>query len=99
MSRKPTKKQLKDAKLHDLLALMIGHNELAKQAKTLGEKVYHRMASKLAMEEGNKLGMSWTTTQHEETLVTVGTARSGVELYPRDIELMKKAIAEYEQRK
>jgi hypothetical protein len=95
-SKKPTKEQIKNAKVTHLLALILGHNELAKQAVSLGEKMYHRLACEQYAEAVRELDHKFVISESEPKLVTLGTERASVNLYPRDIELMRKAIAEYD---
>lgn len=81
------------------VALCYGFNELAKQAKNLGEKVYFRMrrdsAEKLFIELG---GQKFITSEPAIATLDVGLPMPCIEFRAQDIELMKKTIAEFEAR-
>lgn len=85
--------------IHWDMATAIGFNELARTAVTLGEKAYFVAARKSVVE---KLGPNYVTfTEAEEPVVTVhvGLERMKVDFYPRDIELMRAAVAAHDAKK
>lgn len=94
--KKPSAQAMKNAEIAHLLALVFGHNELAKKAESLGEKVYHRLASENYVKALHKLGRAFVVHQPEGKFLEIKQGRACVTLYPRDIELMRKAIAEYD---
>jgi hypothetical protein len=88
---------LKNATIAHYLALVFGHNEVAKQVETLGEKLYHRARSEQYVKELHKLGQAFEVTQPEAVLLTLTAGRMAINLYPRDIELMRQAIRDYDE--
>ena len=81
-----------------LLALIIGYNELAKKVERLGEKVYCRLLIQKFHEEYIAHGGVLEMKEGEQVLVTLRESPPHILLYPRDIELMRKAIAEHDAR-
>lgn len=78
------------------LAMIIGYNELAKQVATLGEKIFCRLIvgrlHKEYVDNGGELDM----TEREKVIVRLSERAPNILLYPRDIELMRKAIGEHD---
>lgn len=85
--KKPTAQAMKNAEIAHLLALVFGHNELAKKAESLGEKVYHRLASENYVKALHKLGHAFVVHQGEDAILEIKQGRATVNLYPRDIEV------------
>jgi hypothetical protein len=79
----------------DLLALIFGYNELAKTSKSLGEKIWCRLAREFAKEEFEKVGGKIEITK-DKIICTISTLPT-IEFTVRDIELMKKAISDHER--
>lgn len=79
-------------------ALCIGYNELVKQAKTLGEKVYFRTCRNLAEEEFVKRGGNRFVRTAGETVLKLDQPMLAVEFEARDIELMRKAVSTFDAR-
>jgi hypothetical protein len=77
----------------DLLAMIFGYNELAKVARTLGEKVFLRMARDAAQRQYESLG-GQIDRRDDETICTISEFPK-VEFSAKDIDLMKKAIDDY----
>lgn len=81
----------RDAKIHYLYALVIGYNEMAAQAETLGAKLYFRLARNQAVEmleaSGGKLEI-----KEDQTLVVMPFSVH-VNLYEKDIELIRVTLA------
>lgn len=87
-------------KLYDFIALVHGYNALALRAEDIGARMYFRMARDMAIDEALKMGTRITFSSPEETpIVEVGEPPYGVNLYPRDIELMRKAVADFDARR
>jgi hypothetical protein len=78
------------------LALILGYNELAKNVERLGEKVYCRLLVGRLHEEYIANGGVLEIKEGEQVLVTLRENPPYINLYPRDIDLMRKAIAEHE---
>lgn len=83
----------------NLLALIYGYNELSKVAKSIGEKLYCRVIRREAVEEYRKLGGSIELKEGEASVVTLTHHIPHINLYPRDIELMREAVAEFDRMK
>lgn len=85
-----------------LLALALGYNELAKLARTLGEKVYFRLlrdrVSDALVAAGGNGGES--PFAHEDGVIQIkvdGDRMPWVKLYARDVELMRAYVAEHDK--
>ena len=73
------------------IAMVHGYNELAKAAKTLGERVFLRLARDHALEECRRLGVSFDLQKPgdgEEVLV-VREAMPRIAFEERDVEMMR----------
>ena len=82
----------------DALAAIIGFNELATNAKTLGEKVYFRMARDAAEKRYASLGGELNKSSVGPTILTIGPGPF-IEFAERDIELMRDAVAKFDKKK
>lgn len=86
-----------NAQRTDLLASILGYNELAKEAESWGEKIYLRFARdkcvELYKELGGELDLSGSTP-----LIVVNTRFPCLALTREDVELMRKAIEEFDAR-
>ena len=84
------------------LALLFGYNELVKQAASLGERVamrYMRKELEVSLEKDPVPGVELKVT-HEGTIIcTLTRHMPAIELFESDIELMRKAVAEFDERK
>ena len=107
--KKRTQKKLsaEDQKMHEhwvTLAACLGYNELAKLAKTLGEKLYFRLMRDQAVQRYVKVGGNDNLFATEpgtiEICVPYANAPS-IKLRPTDYELMRDALYRHdcEQRK
>lgn len=90
-----TEDNLAAAERWDLLALTFGYNELAKTARTLGEKVWCRMSRDAARDALIDRGGDVKITS-EEVICTISEMPK-IAFTAKDIELMKAAIAEFER--
>ncbi len=79
----------------DALARLVGYNELARDAKTVGEKLYLRLARDMAEEAYVALGGQVKRSETSEEIV-VPTRPPFIVLGPDDIELMRRAVIEYD---
>jgi hypothetical protein len=78
------------------MAQVIGFNLLAKEAKTLGQKVYCRLSRDDADEQLTVAGFkSMLDRERGEILVSLNTVPR-VEFHARDVELMRKAVSEHD---
>lgn len=80
----------------ELIASMIGHNELAKKATSLGEKIYHRLVRDFIIEKLRGLGVTVNATSESDTVLAVPFGGVTIELLESDIELMREAIAKWD---
>ena len=96
-SKKKTssKQNLKNAKMHMAAALIYGYNEMAKNAQTLGEKVYLRMAREDATEKFRALGGE-VNVEFKQTILTICGDPVFIKFTVDDIELMRRTVAEYD---
>lgn len=93
----------KNARVWTELALCIGFNELAKLGKTLGDKVFARLARDTAVENLIALGGNGGKSPFADDGTPICTIEMGapmpwVKFHERDIELMRRAVAEYDIR-
>lgn len=84
-----------NARRWDALARIVGYNELAREAKTLGEKVYLRLARDEARRQYQSLGGEVRDTGPEPEVV-VGTRPPFVVMSAADVELMRAAVAQWD---
>jgi hypothetical protein len=83
----------------DAIARMHGYNEMAKQAKTLGEQVYCRMARDAACEEAQALGADITRTEvGGDVVMTIDEIAPHIIFKAADIEMMRAAVAAHDAR-
>jgi len=81
------------------LALIYGYNELAKVALTLGEKIYCSLIRGAYEGEYKKLGGKIEMQETEPSVITITHHMPHINLYARDIELMRKAVADFDAMK
>lgn len=86
------------ARVHQATALVLGYNELAKMAPTLGERVYWRLAMDMARERAEALGAKFAFTEGEKSIVVPG-AQPFIRFHERDIEEMRRVVAEHDASK
>lgn len=98
MSEEEGTKTEKNAELWMALGTLIGLNQLANEAKTLGEKIFLRLARDHVKAEYIKLG-GQINEQSDPPEIIVPTRPPFVALSPEDIELMRAAVAEYDEKK
>jgi hypothetical protein len=77
-------------------ALVLGFNECAKQAETLGEKAYFRIRRDAAHEEFVKLGGEKFLHQAEPILEIRADERIWIRFSKSDIESMRQLVADYD---
>ena len=102
INEKPqSSKQIENVKRWDSIALWIGYNELAKQAVTLGERVFCRMARDTWEDEYVKLGgvIDRKTQIAGDVVVTLRERPPHIILREGDIELMRAAVAAFDAKK
>jgi len=88
-----------DPKTHErwtLAALVLGFNECAKKAETLGEKAYMRIRRDAAHEEFVKLGGEAFLVQGETILQIKADERIWIRFSKADIEGMRQLVADYD---
>jgi hypothetical protein len=84
---------LKAAEAWDAIARMHGYNEMAKEAKTLGQRVYCRMARDAACEEAKQLGADITRTEvGGDAVMTIDEVAPHIVFKADDIEMMREAV-------
>ncbi len=88
-----------EMRISDLTAMMIGYNEMAKRAKSLGERLFSRLVRDKIAEELGKLGCPVEMKNDSETVVTLRSRPPHIFLYAKDIELMRQAVAEFDAKK
>ena len=90
-------KMLEAAAAWDALARMHGYNEMTKLAKTLGEKVYCRLACDAACVEAMKLGAEISRTETGGQVVfSINEVSPSINFRESDIEGMRKAVADWD---
>lgn len=80
----------------DSLALVWGYNEMAKEAGSLGEKVFCRMARDAAAEQLRALGVEVKLTPGSPTVMTLGERPPFITFQAADIEAMRAVVAEFD---
>jgi hypothetical protein len=88
---------LENAQKWDLLARVVGYNELVKTAETLGEKMYLRLARDSALAKYASLGGQFDVEQDEPVLI-VQTRPPFLVLSDDDMKLMREAVAAHDER-
>ena len=89
-------KQHKGAETHELYALIIGYNELAKNTGALGERVYFRLCRDHALKCLQEAGGEMTMTNENDVVLTLRDKPPYVKFRSKDIELMRKCVAEFD---
>ena len=82
----------------DLVASIFGHNELAKLATTLGEKVYHNLVIQ-TLEQRLKEAGGELNIEHKPTILTLPHYPLHINFAENDIELMRQAVKEHDEKK
>lgn len=97
-NQKTIAKKTKDnAKKIHLLAVVVGYNELAKQADVLGDKVWYRLAREDALKRLREAGGELEVTSSDKVVLTLREYPVRLAFTTADIELMRKAVAEYDE--
>lgn len=81
------------------LATMLGYNELAKLAKTLGEKVYFRLLRGVMQDQFVKRGGNADVFAEEEHIVEIAVPYANmphIRFRKQDIELMRDAVYKHD---
>lgn len=81
------------------MAVIIGYNELAKNVTRLGEKIYCRMARDHAEQEYEKEYGEPGLSREGEVIVCTFDCVPAISLTDKDIELMRGAVAAYDEAK
>lgn len=82
--------------LWTVAAQMLGFNQLAKEQKTLGQKLFCRIALNVARKRFFELGGQCNITD-PETVLVLDDHVPHIELKTTDIELMRKFLADYDK--
>jgi hypothetical protein len=85
-----------DAESLGLIATVFGFNELAKQSKTLGEKVFFRMLCQKFHKDLESKGVKISILE-DNIVLTVHFGNVGFTFYEKDIELMRQTVAEWDK--
>jgi hypothetical protein len=80
-----------------LIALVYGFNTLAKEAKTLAEKVYFRMARDHAEDELKTKGVGVLANDSSRVLELPESGPPYIRFGERDIELMRETVRKYDE--
>jgi hypothetical protein len=80
-----------------LLATCLGFNELAKQGKNLGQKVYYRLMRNTIQKRLLELGVEVKYTK-QKVVLTLDSYGPLIEFSDDDIELMRIAVREHDDR-
>lgn len=88
----------KNAEMWHQLAVAYGYNELVKQARNLGEKVYFRLGRDHAEQEAAKLGAKINRGGEGNVVLELTTKPPFITFRERDIELMRAAVAAFDVR-
>ena len=78
------------------IALVHGMNELVKLGETLGEKTFFRLFRDKAEQHCAALGIHFQLEHNPVVLTLPGTMRPDFVFYEQDIELMRKAVADWD---
>lgn len=78
---------------HNAIAMVIGYNELARTAQTLGERIFFRLARDAAEGVAREMGAQIERTEDPERVVVTLSERPRIELRERDLDLMRAALA------
>lgn len=89
---------MKNAELWDALARLVGYNELARNAKTVGEKMYLQLARDEAQKVYEGLGGKIDLKASPPEIV-VQTSPPFIALDAEDIALMREAIDAFDQKR
>lgn len=84
-------------------AMAIGFNQMAHDAKTLGEKVYARMMRDFSVREAESFGtkIRWSNDGEAQPpkVMTLEIDTIWIDFNESDIELMRACVAEHDARK
>lgn len=92
------REKLKQAKRVEIVAAMFGHNELAKAATSLGDKVWHRLRIQTLEERLKELGGTIDITR-DPVILTLPGHPINVSFTEDDIELMRQVVREHDAKK
>jgi hypothetical protein len=96
---KPTKKDEKNFRRWEMLALLHGYNELATRTDVLGQKVFFRLCCQ-KIEEVLKKDFDVQiphTEQTGPTVLVLGHKAPFIVFHARDIELMRAAVEKHDR--
>lgn len=79
-----------------MVAMCIGYNELAKQAKILGEKLYFRILRDQCEDELKALGGD-VIFEREASILTLPDWMPHINFTAKDIELMRTALKAFDE--
>jgi len=94
----PTEEQTKNAKLFDILAMIVGYNFLCQKAPTLGEKVYCRLVIDRYEKEYIELGeKSPFDRSGDKEILVIDDRRPWIKFRDIDIEKMRECVAKWDE--
>jgi hypothetical protein len=102
MPRELTPEQMKQVEVNHWIAVILGFNEMTKTAPTLGERTYYRISREEALLKYEALTGQKVARENPLSPVVLrlkGSERLWIEFQERDIEEMRKAVAEYDAKK
>jgi hypothetical protein len=91
-----SKKTLDNAKRIHFLALVLGYNDLAKQATVLGDRVWYRLARENAVKQLCEAGGD-IDIKYDNVILTLYEYPVRLAFTAADIELMRKCIADFDE--
>jgi hypothetical protein len=98
MSKDLTEEELlAEGEQWSLLAMTLGYNELAKVAPSLGQKLLCRLLRDKALASYEEVtGKKVKVTDEDRVILTITSTLPHLKVLARDIELMRKCVAEYD---
>ena len=90
---------LEKHRMHAAVALVLGFNDMAGRAETLGEKVYYRLARDHANDDAKALGVEVSMGHEQPTLLTLPGGPPWVRFRETDIEMMRVCVVEHDAKK
>lgn len=99
--KKPTKRQRDKEQMEAAIrwhyvALCFGYNELAKQGKSLGDRLYFRMAAAQAEKDFQAAGGEIELHEKGMPTLVLRDHMPSLKLSPSDVEMVRRFIRNYE---
>jgi hypothetical protein len=100
MPKDPTEEELlAEGEQWNLLAMVLGYNQLTKIAPSLGQKLFCRLArDKILAVYEEVVGTKVKVTDEDSVVLTITSTIPHLRLLARDIELMQGFLAEYDSK-